>query len=87
MDKHENETPKTVKATQPTAMWFKALFVLVTLFLAAATKIPEPVWVSPTLVVAAIALVPVFLVGIFLMQTKFRKELQDDPYYNKCLKP
>lgn len=40
---------------------------------------------SIALVIAAIANVPVFLIAVFLLQTKFRPELQEDAYYSSYL--
>ncbi len=37
------------------------------------------------LVIASIINVPLFLMAIFLLQTKFRPELQEDSYYSKYL--
>ncbi len=79
------EPERITKPIQLTAVWFVALLLLDSLFLAAA-KTLEPSWVTPTLVISAIAFVPLFLVGVFLMQTVFRRELQEDQYYSESLK-
>lgn len=68
------------------AVWFVTLFLIDTAFLCVATKIENPTWISPLLVISAVVFVPLFLIGIFLMQTVFRKELQEDPYYSDWLK-
>lgn len=68
------------------AVWFIALLLIDSLFLTAAAKIVTPPWISPMLAISAMVFVPLFLLGVFLMQTVFRKELQDDKYYSECLK-
>src|SRR3989339_762645 len=80
------EAHKITKPIQLMAVWFVALLLIDTAFLTAAAKINSPTWLGPTLVISAIAFVPLFLVGVFLMQTVFRKELQDDPFYSDWLK-
>ena len=61
------------------------LLLLVGSFLAGARILTEPGWLRPFLVIAAVSLVPLFLVLLFLMQTKFRPQLQEDVYYSEWL--
>lgn len=86
MEGHKIQAHKITKPMQLMAVWFIALLVLDSVFLTAAAKISEPAWISPTLVISAIVFVLIFLIGVFLMQTVFRKELQDDQYYAEWLK-
>jgi hypothetical protein len=67
------------------AVGFIALPFVVCILLNAAAEIEEPSWVRPVLVVSAVTLVLILLLWIFLMQTKFRKELQEDRYYSEWL--
>ncbi|TOM08643.1 hypothetical protein CGH83_23420, partial [Vibrio parahaemolyticus] len=53
-------------------------------FLVAASNI-EIAWQSGLLVIAAVVNVPLFLSAVFLLQTKFRPELQEDSYYSSYL--
>ena len=76
---------KIDKPLQVLAAWLIALILLDSAFLTAAANIEEPTWIRPLLIIAAILFVPLFLVFIFLMQTKFRPQLQADPYYEKWL--
>jgi prokaryotic YEATS domain len=80
------EPHRITKPIQLMAVWFVALLLIDSAFLAAAFQISTPSWVTPTLVIAAITFVPLFLTGVFLMQTVFRNELQEDPYYSEFLK-
>jgi len=79
------EAHKITKPIQLMAVWFIALLLLDSAFLFAAVKVTHPSWLAPTLVISAIVFVPLFLVGVFLMQTVFRKELQEDQYYSAWL--
>jgi hypothetical protein len=67
------------------AVWMAGLVLLVGSFLAGARVLTKPDWVPPFLVIAAVLLVPLFLVLLFLMQTKFRPQLQEDVYYSGWL--
>jgi hypothetical protein len=53
--------------------------------LVTATQLSEPEWIRVTLVIASIINVPMFLFCLFLLQTKFRPEMQEDTYYSKYL--
>ena len=86
METQKIEAHKITKPIQLMAVWFIALLLINSAFLAAAANITSPSWLAPTLVISAIIFVPLFLGGVFLMQTVFRKELQDDQYYSEWLK-
>lgn len=76
---------RITKPIQMLAVWMAGLVLLVGSFLAGARVLTKPDWVPPLLVIAAVSLVPLFLVLLFLMQTKFRPQLQEDVYYSKWL--
>ena len=86
MEGSKIQAHKITKPIQLMAVWFIALSLVDSIFLAAAAKIDVPAWISPTLVISAIVFVPLFLGAVFLMQTVFRKELQEDQYYAEWLK-
>lgn len=86
METHKIEAHKITKPIQLMAVWFVALLLIDSAFLTAAVKITTPPWLAPTLIISAIVFVPLFLIGVFLMQTVFRKELQDDKFYSEWLK-
>ncbi len=67
------------------AAWLTGLIIVDGLFLMAAAKVESPNWAPGVLVIAAIVNVPLFLVCLFLLQTKFRAEMQEDVYYSKYL--
>lgn len=78
--------PSTVtKPIQLLAAWLIGLIAIDGSFLAAASVISRPDWAPAFLVIAAIWNVPLFLVCLFLLQTRFRPEMQEDSYYSKYL--
>jgi hypothetical protein len=79
------EPHKIKSPIQLLAVWFAALVLIDTALLTAATQISAHEWIAPTLVISAIAFVPIFLVCAIVMQTKFRPQLQEDSYYSEWL--
>ncbi len=77
---------KITKPIQLLAVWFVGLVALVGTLLAGAASIEVPPWLSPTLAITAILIIPVFILLIFLLQTKFRTQFLDDEYYAEWLK-
>jgi len=75
---------KITKPIQILAAWLAGLLSIDSCFLIAAANIDSE-WQSSALVVASIANVPLFLLAVFLLQTKFRPELQEDSYYASYL--
>jgi Flp pilus assembly protein TadD len=55
-------------------------------FLTAAANVKEPPWAPAALLIASICFVPMFLGFVFLLQTKFRQEIQEDKYYAEQIK-
>jgi len=47
--------------------------------------VTTPSWIPALLAIAAVANVPLFIAGLFLLQTKFRPEMQEDSFYSKYL--
>lgn len=79
------EPQKVTKPIQLLAAWLVGLTVVDGSFLAAAVQMDVGGWERGALVIAAILNVPVFLVALFLLQTKFRPELQEDEFYSEYL--
>lgn len=77
---------KITKPIQLLGVWFLALVVIDWALLNGAESITSPSWVTPMLSIAAVIFVPIFLILAFVMQTKYRTHLQDDPYYSDWLK-
>jgi len=80
------EPHRITKPIQLLAVWFSALVLIDSAFLIASAKIATPAWIAPMLSIAAVTFVPVFLLAVFLMQTIFRPQLQDDSHYSDWLK-
>jgi hypothetical protein len=79
-------TPHRItKPIQLLAAWLAGLAIVNASFLTAAATIHAPTWVPGFLVIAAVLNVPLFLISLFLLQTKFRPQMQEDSYYSKYL--
>jgi hypothetical protein len=73
---------RITKPIQLLAAWLVGLLAIDTCFLVAAARLPQDSWQAIALTLAAIVNVPLFLAAVFLLQTKFRPELQEDLYYS-----
>lgn len=82
---HKIPVEKVTKPIQLLAAWLTGLILIDAAFLTAANNLSEPVWAKGLLITAAIINVPLFLASIFLLQTKFRPEMQEDLFYSKYL--
>lgn len=85
MSEQKIQPHNVTKPIQLLAAWLVGLILINGSFLGAAKVISSPDWAAGSLVIAAIVNVPLFLVLIFFLQTKFRAELQEDTYYSKHL--
>ena len=85
MSNNKIEAHKITKPIQLLAAWLVGLAIVNVTFLTAAASITQPSWVTGLLSIAAVVNVPVFVVSIFLLQTKFRPEMQEDSYYSDYL--
>mgnify|MGYP000928856110 CR=1 FL=1 len=79
------EPHKVTKPIQLLAAWLVGLVLTNTTFLVAAVQIGEGGWERGALIISAIVNVPLFLLALFLLQTRFRAELQEDTYYSEYL--
>lgn len=85
MDSHGIRPERITKPIQLLAAWLVGLFVTNGSFLLAARQIDHPSWGAAMLLIASVVNVPLFIVALFLLQTKFRPQMQEDPYYSKYL--
>ncbi|QSX30647.1 hypothetical protein JYB88_03010 [Shewanella cyperi] len=85
MDNHKITPERITKPIQLLGAWLVGLLSVDAAFLVAATQINSSSWQSGALVIAAIINVPIFIGALFLLQTKFRPELQEDSYYSTYL--
>ncbi len=83
--KERIEPHKVTKPIQLLAAWLLGLILIDGSFLSAAGFLKQPPWVPIVLVIAAVCNVPLFLASLFLLQTKFRPEMQEDSFYSKYL--
>jgi len=86
MAQHKIDPDRITSPIQLLAAWFVALIVLDGAFLTAAGVVSTPPWLPTVLVFAAILNVPLFLGCMFLLQTRFRAEMQSDEHYSEYLK-
>lgn len=85
MSQHSISPEKVTKPIQLLAAWLVGLFVTNASFLVSAEKIQHPSWGSAMLLIAAVVNVPLFIGALFLLQTKFRPQMQEDSYYSRYL--
>jgi hypothetical protein len=68
------------------AAWLVGLIFVNGTFLITAQAFNSIEWLAATLVIASVINVPIFLFSLFLLQTKFRPEIQEDHYYSQYIK-
>jgi ABC-type multidrug transport system fused ATPase/permease subunit len=85
MSKNEIRPEKITKPIQLLAAWLTGLIMLVAALLTACANIKTPTWLSAFLGISAVSIIPIFLLLIFLLQTKYRPEMQEDSFYSKYL--
>lgn len=79
------EPSRITRPIQLLAAWLSGLLLVNGSFLAAAIQLTDPTWLRPLLIIASVINIPVFLGAIFLLQTRFRPEMQEDVYYSEYL--
>src|SRR3954452_16755273 len=73
--------PKDVRTPiQLTAAWFVTLAALVGALLAASNHAGDA-WLRGFFGIAAVAVIPIFVVAVFRLQTKYRPQLLADEYF------
>lgn len=85
MNNQKVDPQKVTKPIQLLAAWLVGLITVNGSFLSSAVAIGSSPWESSVLIVAAVINVPMFLGAIFLLQTRFRPELQEDVFYSQYL--
>jgi len=85
MNSNNIKPEKVTKPIQLLAAWLTGMILINTTFLTAASQITTPSWTSGLLIIAAVLNVPLFLFSIFLLQTRFRPEMQEDTFYSQYL--
>lgn len=86
MSNHKIEAHKITKPIQLVAVWMVGLVIIEGILFSSANFISTPSWLSPTLCISGIFIAIVVIVLMFMMQTKYRPQLQEDPYYAEYLK-
>lgn len=85
MQENQIKPDKITKPIQLLAAWLIGLIILTGSLLTAAATISTPSWLPAFFAISAVSIIPVFLILIFLLQTKYRPEMQEDTFYSKYL--
>jgi hypothetical protein len=85
MSENKINAEKITKPIQLLAAWLIGLILLVSALLTASGTVTKPDWLPAFFAISAVAIIPVFLLLIFLLQTKYRPEMQEDSFYSKYL--
>jgi hypothetical protein len=85
MNKQKIKPEKITSPFQLLAAWLVGLIIINGSFLGTAISLNQSEWTRSVLIIASIINVPIFLVAFFLLQTRFRPELQEDSYYHQYL--
>lgn len=85
MDQTPVKPERITKPIQLLGAWLAGLLAIDSCFLFAAASLRPGSWEAQALIIAAIVNVPIFLVAVFVLQTRFRPELQEDSYYSTYL--
>lgn len=85
MSENNIKPEKITKPIQLLAAWLIGLVLLESSLITAAATISKPDWLPALFGIAAVSIIPLFLLMIFLLQTKYRPEMQEDLFYSKYL--
>lgn len=79
------EPHRITKPIQLLGAWLAGLAIINSSFLVGAATVKTPTWIPALLAIAAVGNVPLFILSLFLLQTKFRPEMQEDIFYSQYL--
>ncbi|MGQ8877948.1 hypothetical protein ACUTR7_10605 [Delftia sp. NA_296.1] len=82
MSESKIQPTNITKPIQLLAAWLVGLLAIDSCFLIAAARMESSLPSASALIWAAIFNVPLFLAALFVLQTRFRPELQEDLYYS-----
>lgn len=85
MSEQRIEPHKVTKPIQLLAAWLVGLVITNASFLTASIQMASGSWERGALVISTIVNVPIFLLALFVLQTRFRAELQEDTFYAEYL--
>ena len=85
MNEQKIKPEKITKPIQLLAVWLIGLIAIETSLLTAAGTITQPEWLPVFFGISAVSIIPLFLLLIFLLQTKYRPQIQEDEFYSKYL--
>ena len=85
MNEYKIKPEKITKPIQLLAAWLIGLIVLVSALITGASLVTTPDWLPVFFSFSAVGIIPLFLLLIFLLQTKYRPQMQEDKYYSQYL--
>lgn len=85
MNEQKIKPEKITKPIQLLAAWLIGLIVIVSALITGATLVTTPDWLPVFFSISAVGIIPLFLLLIFLLQTKYRPQMQEDQYYSQYL--
>lgn len=85
MSESKIKADKITKPIQLLAVWLIGLIAIETSLLTASGIVTIPDWLPAFYGISAVCIIPLFLILIFLLQTKYRPQIQGDEYYAKYL--
>jgi len=85
METNEIKPHRITKPIQLLSAWLVGLILINGSFLTTAVTLNSSGWLQPLLIIAAVLNVPIFIFAIFLLQTRFRPEMQEDLFYAQYL--
>jgi hypothetical protein len=85
MNEKNIKPERITKPIQLLAVWLLGLIAIESSLLTASGAISKPEWLSVLYGISAVCIIPLFLILIFLLQTKYRPQIQEDEYYAKYL--
>ena len=77
---------RITKPLQLLAAWLVALIILVGMLIWAGMQSNSVSWIPVLYSLTAVGIIPGFVYVIFIMQTKYRPQMQEDIYYNLWLR-
>lgn len=85
MQQQQIKPEKITKPIQLLAAWLIGLLLIESALLTASGTVSEPSWLPAMYGITAVLIIPLFLILIFLLQTRYRPEMQEDSFYSKYL--
>jgi len=77
----EIKPERITKPIQLLATWLAGLVLLVVVLIIGSAQTYPVKWINCLFAITVVAIIPLFLILVFLLQTKYRPEMQEDKFY------